>query len=83
MTHRIALLTYLLPLMLLLGTVGAFLLYVPLMAVAAVATILLALGLTFLLGMAAGGRRIRISRMTRRFLQHPDRPAIQHAKRVF
>ena len=46
----------------LLGSIGAFLLYVPAMASVVVVTILLGLVLMFILGFQAGGRRIRILR---------------------
>jgi hypothetical protein len=45
-----------------LGSMGAFLLYVPVMAVTAIVAILLGLILMFALGFQVGGRRIRISR---------------------
>jgi hypothetical protein len=83
MTNRIAFFVYLLPFGLLVAAVGAFLLYVPLFPLAAVATIVLALGLAFLLGMVAGGRRIRISRLTRKLVTPANRPAIEHAKRAY
>jgi hypothetical protein len=44
----------------LLGTVGAFLMAVPVVSLVSVVSILLALMLMFALGMHAGGRRIRI-----------------------
>jgi hypothetical protein len=71
MTKRVVFLTYAVPMALLLISVAAFLLYVPLMTAAVVGAMVVVLVLSFLLGMAAGGRRIRISRMTRRPL--PDR----------
>jgi len=69
MTKRVVFLTYAVPMALLLTSLAAFLLYVPLMTAAVVGAMLVVLILSFLLGMAAGGRRIRISHMTRR----PDR----------
>jgi ABC-type transport system involved in Fe-S cluster assembly fused permease/ATPase subunit len=66
MTTKIAVLLSIFPFALLIGSVAAFLLYVPVMTVAATAAILLALVLTFTLGVVAGGRRIRISRIMRR-----------------
>jgi hypothetical protein len=47
---------------LILGSFGAFFLYVPILPVAAAATIMLALILMFILGVQTGGRRIRILR---------------------
>jgi len=47
---------------LLLVSVGAFLLYVPVMAITIIVAILLGLILMFALGFQAGGRRISISR---------------------
>jgi len=44
---------------LLLGTLGAFLLFVPLLSIASVTLILLALGLMFCLGFEVGRRRLR------------------------
>jgi hypothetical protein len=46
------------------ATVGAFLLYVPALAVFTVATILVGLGLMFALGLATGSRWRRSSRFT-------------------
>ena len=66
MTTKIAVLLSIFPFALLIGSVAAFLLYVPVMTVAATAAILLALVLTFTLGVVAGGRRIRIARIMRR-----------------
>jgi hypothetical protein len=48
---------------LMLGSLGAFLLYVPILPLAVVVTLLLSLALMFVLGVQAGRRRIRISRM--------------------
>jgi hypothetical protein len=48
--------------LLLLGSVGAFLLLVPVLPLAAVITILVALVLMFTLGVQTGGRRIWIRR---------------------
>lgn len=45
----------------LLGSIGAFLLYVPFMPLAGVVAILLGMALAFLLGVWAGGIRLRIS----------------------
>jgi hypothetical protein len=45
------------------ASLGAFLLYVPLMPVAVIVAVLLCLVFMFLLGVQTGGRRIRISRM--------------------
>ena len=45
-----------------LASIGAFLLYVPVMAIAVIVTILLGLVVMFVLGFQAGGRRIRILR---------------------
>ena len=50
--------------LLLLCSIGAFLLYVPAMSWVAVSVILLGMTLVFLLGFLAGGRRIRIKRLT-------------------
>jgi hypothetical protein len=47
---------------LILGSLGAFLLYVPVLPLALVVTLLLSLVLMFILGVHAGRRRIRISR---------------------
>jgi hypothetical protein len=47
----------------LLCSIGAFLLYVPAMSWIAVSVILLGMALVFLLGVIAGGRRIRIARL--------------------
>jgi hypothetical protein len=47
---------------LLLGSVGAFLLFVPALPLAAVVTVLVALGLMFTLGVQTGGRRMWIRR---------------------
>jgi hypothetical protein len=44
------------------GAVAAFLLYVPVLSVATVSTVVLALIVMFGLGAHAGGRRIRIAR---------------------
>jgi hypothetical protein len=77
MAKRVVFLTYAVPMALLLISFAAFLLYVPLMTAAVVGAIVVVLVLSFLLGMAAGGRRIRISRMTRRLL--PDRHLADHA----
>jgi hypothetical protein len=48
---------------LMLGSLGAFFLYVPILPLAVVVTILLSLVLMFVLGVQTGRRRIRISRM--------------------
>lgn len=66
MTTKIAVLLTIFPFALLLGSIAAFMLYVPVVTIVATVTILLALVLTFTLGVIAGGRRIRISRMIRR-----------------
>jgi hypothetical protein len=47
---------------LILGSFGAFFLYVPILPVAAAVTIMLALILMFILGVQTGGRRIRVLR---------------------
>jgi hypothetical protein len=47
---------------LILGSLGAFLLYVPILPFAAVVIILLGLILMFVLGVQTGGRRIRVFR---------------------
>jgi hypothetical protein len=47
---------------LILGSLGAFFLYVPILPVAAAVTIMLALILMFILGVQTGGRRIRVLR---------------------
>ncbi len=46
---------------LLLGSIGAFLLYVPILSIAVVISTLLGMTLAFLLGLWAGGTRCRIS----------------------
>lgn len=46
-----------------LGSLGAFLLYVPILPLTVVVTTLLGLILMFVLGIQTGGRRIRISRV--------------------
>ena len=56
--ERVVFLTYAVPMALLLISFAAFLLYVPLMTAAVVGAIVVTLVLSFLLGMAAGGRRI-------------------------
>jgi hypothetical protein len=66
MTIRTAILVFTLPCVLLLASVGAFLLYVPMLTLLSTVTVLMALVLTFAMGVVAGGRRIRISRMIRR-----------------
>ncbi len=66
MTTRTAILLFTLTFALLLVSVGGFLLYVPMMTLISTITVLMALILTFALGLVAGGRRIRISRMIRR-----------------
>ena len=48
---------------LMLGTLGAFLLYVPILPLVVVVILLLSLVLMFILGVQTGRRRIRISRM--------------------
>ena len=47
---------------LILGSLSAFLLYVPVLPLAVVVTLLLSLVLMFILGVHTGRRRIRISR---------------------
>jgi hypothetical protein len=47
---------------LILGSLGGFLLYVPVLPLALVVTLLLSLVLMFILGVHTGRRRIRISR---------------------
>ena len=66
MNTRTAIILYLAPLALLLASIGAFLIYVSAIGIIAVVAILLGLVLTYALGVVAGGRRIRISRMMRR-----------------
>jgi hypothetical protein len=63
---RTAVLVYLVPLVLLVASIGAFLTYVSAIGIMSVTAILLGLMLTFALGVVAGGRRIRISRIMRR-----------------
>jgi hypothetical protein len=64
---RTAIILYLAPLVLLVASIGAFLIYVSALGIISVSAIVLGLVLTFALGVVAGGRRIRISRMMRRF----------------
>jgi hypothetical protein len=64
---RTAIILYLAPLALLVASIGAFLIYVSAIGIMSVSAVLLGLVLTFSLGVVAGGRRIRISRMMRRF----------------
>jgi hypothetical protein len=66
MNARIAIILYLAPLALLVASIGAFLTYVSAIGIMSVTAILLGLVLTFGLGVVAGARRIRISRMLRR-----------------
>lgn len=66
MNTRTAVILYLAPLVLLVASIGAFLTYVSAIGIMSVTAILLGLVLTFGLGVVAGGRRIRISRMMRR-----------------
>lgn len=66
MNTRIAIILYLAPLALLVASIGAFLIYVSAIEIISVTMILLGLILTFGLGVVAGGRRIRISRIMRR-----------------
>lgn len=47
--------------LILLGSIGAFLLYIPFLSIAVVVSILVGMALTFLLGVWAGGTRLRIS----------------------
>jgi hypothetical protein len=63
---RTAIILYSVPLALLVMSIGAFLIYVSAIGIMSVTAILLGLVLTFSLGVVAGGRRIRISRMMRR-----------------
>jgi len=63
---RTAVVLYLAPLALLVASIGAFLIYVSAIGIMSVTAILLGLVLTYSLGVVAGGRRIRISRMIRR-----------------
>jgi len=49
--------------LLLLGSIGAFFLYVPFLSIALVISILMGMTLAFLLGVWAGGTRRRISRV--------------------
>jgi hypothetical protein len=51
--------------LLVLGTVGMFLLFVPALSLLSVVSILLALIFMFILGCHAGGRRIRVSHVRR------------------
>jgi hypothetical protein len=44
------------------GTIGAFLLYVPVLTIFSVSAVLLGFVVMFGLGMQAGGRRIRVKR---------------------
>lgn len=69
MNTRTAIILYLAPLALLVASIGAFLIYVSAIGIMSVTAILLGLVLTYALGVVAGGRRIRISRIMRR-LQH-------------
>ncbi len=80
MTKKMTIVTYTVPLALMLISLAAFLLYVPLMTAAVTATILVVLVLTFFLGMAAGGRRIRISRMTRRAMSLDHELDVHHSQ---
>ena len=66
MNTRTAIILYLAPLALLVASIGAFLIYVSAIGIMSVSAILLGLVLTFSMGVVAGGRRIRISRMMRR-----------------
>lgn len=66
MNTRTAIILYLVPLGLLIASIGAFLIYVSAIGIIAVTAILLGLVLTYALGVVAGGRRIRVSRMMRR-----------------
>ena len=63
---RTAIILYSVPLALLVMSIVAFLIYVSAIGIMSVTAILLGLVLTFSLGVVAGGRRIRISRMMRR-----------------
>jgi hypothetical protein len=63
---RTAIILYLAPVALLVASIGAFLIYVSAIGIMSVTAVLLGLVLTFSLGVVAGGRRIRISRMMRR-----------------
>jgi hypothetical protein len=56
---------------LMLGSLGAFLLYVPVLPLIVVVAILLSSFVMFILGVHTGGRRIRISRM-----KNPGRPRV-------
>ena len=47
--------------LLLLGSIGAFLLYIPFLPIVVVVTIFLGMGLAFLLGVWAGGGRLQIN----------------------
>jgi uncharacterized protein (DUF58 family) len=71
MNTRTAIVLYLAPLALLVASIGAFLIYVSAIGIIAAGAIGLGLVLTYALGVVAGGRRIRISRMMRR---GPDSP---------
>jgi hypothetical protein len=64
---RTAIILYLAPLAFLVASIGAFLTYVSAIGIMSVTAILLGLVLTFSMGVVAGGRRIRISRMIRRW----------------
>lgn len=61
---------------LILGSLGTFFLYVPILPVAAAVTIMLALILMFILGVQTGGRRIRV---LRRKNASGSRPAEWHS----
>jgi hypothetical protein len=63
---RTAIILCLAPLALLVASIGAFLIYVSAIGIISVMAIVLGLVLTYSLGVVAGGRRIRISRMIRR-----------------
>lgn len=64
-SNLIAMILSVLLALLLLCTMGAFLLLVPAVSLISVAAILLALIFMFALGCHAGGRRIRVSHVTR------------------
>ncbi len=66
MNTRTAIIVYLAPLALLVASIGAFLIYVSAIGIMSVTAIALGLVLTYSLGVVAGGRRIRISRIIRR-----------------
>jgi hypothetical protein len=75
MNTRIAAFLYAVPVALLLASIGAFLIYVPLIEVGTVTAITLGFVLAFGLGVLAGGRRIRVSRLLRKVPEAQYRPS--------